>query len=907
MESIIDYGGRAFNPDVPESSRAQAIRDFDDLIERTKTLNLLSVLNILVRPGHVPAWLRAKLMETLTLVPLRPDGVRATLEFVFSVHPSSTVKVSEAAVPQKRGANITHEALNVASSLLSAPPASVGAETWYAGIAPQLLALLDGGEGPELTKAASYIIGFGILGRKASGAPGTAGWKFLAEPMLHRIKPPPGFSNSLEAGSDGIIDLSKEKILVRHNDLVTALRRLRSLVTSHPNPGLCKRLLSPLLLPLWALSTLHDAQPSLSESIRSPALELLKIYLKLASSPDAVLRLIRNLHYNGGCNEDNPDWTYKCRKEGQVEIVDARQPIATLSPSASTVTLDAIDERIPKLMDIITSAISDADISTAFLELLNRWLTSSRSARGGDISIKQAQNEQDPVAQLAELKTLQAMMEKFPDKLATQPKHILELVSQILASSRDEPDDDDPDVTGVALSLLNMIITAPGFRRARVDGQVLTRIESSLDSISKRRDSDISRTANNLRLLLMYRDEVDAESESATPSAPTDRQIEDRKTYNLAISYITQPDSPAPVRSEGLNLISTLITAQSPVLDIPGILVLLSSLMSDSDDEYVYLRAIKLYTLLADRHPRAVAHELVDHFVDAREAHPLVDARLRFGEALLQVVARLGETFAGDLARHVADALLAVAGRRGRRPKTEARQRREARIRERKNREAAEAWGGEVPDLSEPDEEAGGGLTEEERARNEILAAIVEGWESKRGSEDVRVRASALSVLGAAVETNVAGLGPAVVAAAVDLCVAVLQLERELEKGILRRAAVLFIMSFIRALDGARKAGRRLGFGFGPEAQEDVMRTLRYVAETDNDGLVVQHARDVMESLENWQVVRLLPSDGGGAGQQTPGGGLIKLAGLEVDPERSAALQDDAGSRASKPKIEEVE
>lgn len=140
---------------------------------RTKTLNLLGALNILVRPGHVPPWLRTKLMEKLTLVPLRPDGVRATLEFVFSVHPSSTVKLSEAAVPQKRGANITHEALGVASNLLSAPPSSVTPETWYAAIAPQLLLLLDGGEGPELVKTASYIIGFGILGRKASGAPGT--------------------------------------------------------------------------------------------------------------------------------------------------------------------------------------------------------------------------------------------------------------------------------------------------------------------------------------------------------------------------------------------------------------------------------------------------------------------------------------------------------------------------------------------------------------------------------------------------------------------------------------------------------------------------------------------------------------------------------------------------------------
>lgn len=105
------------------------------------------------------------------MIPLREEGVRASLEFAFAVHPSSTVKLSEAAVPQKRGANITHEALVLASNLLSVPPSTVTPEEWYSGIAPQLFALLDGDE-LELKKVAAYVIGFGILGRKASGAPG---------------------------------------------------------------------------------------------------------------------------------------------------------------------------------------------------------------------------------------------------------------------------------------------------------------------------------------------------------------------------------------------------------------------------------------------------------------------------------------------------------------------------------------------------------------------------------------------------------------------------------------------------------------------------------------------------------------------------------------------------------------
>ncbi|KAL2135606.1 hypothetical protein VTI74DRAFT_7753 [Chaetomium olivicolor] len=890
MESIIEAGSKAFNPDVPESSRSQAIRDFDDLIQRTKTLNVLGALNILVRPGPVPPWLRTKLMEKLTLVPLRPDGVRATLEFVFAVHPSSTVKVSEAAVPQKRGANITHEALGIASDLLSTPPAKVMPETWYSTIAPQLLVLLDGAEGPELVKAASYIIGFGILGRKASGAPGTAGWRFLAEPMLNSIKPPSAFSSWADSESDEIIDLNRERVLVQPNDLATALRRLHSLVVSHPNPGLCKRLLSPLLLQTWALATWPDAQPSAAETVCTPALELLKISLKLTPSPDLILQLAQSLGYLGGHDRSNPEWIYKATGDGQIQIIDARERMGSTDGVAPPVTLSDIESKTSKLLDLITSTLSDADISTVFLELLKRWLKSARRHKGDDVLVKQ-EDEQDPTTQLAEIKVLQAMMEKFPEKLATQPKHILDLVSQILSNSYDSPDADD-EVTSVALSLLNIVITVPGFQKSRVDPSILALIESSLNRLSKPPTATpLSLTANNLRLLLLYRDEIDPST--ATPTtAPTTRQIEDRKTYSLAISYITSPDSPPPVRSEGLNLIASLVTSRSPVLDIPGILVLLSSLIADAD-EYIYLRVIKLYTLLCNAHPRSVVTELLEQFVDAREMQE-VDARLRFGEALLQVVQRLGETFTGQIAQDVGSALLSVAGRRGYRPKTEARQEREARAQERRNKEAAEAWGGEVPDMSDP-------VGEEERLRNEVLQRIVEGWESKRGMEDVRVRASALSVLGAAVEVNVAGLGQGVVASAVDLCVAVLQLETEVEKGILRRAAVLFVLSFVKALEEAREEGRSLGFGFGKEAQEDVMRTLRYVAETDNDGLVVQHARDVVESLENWQVVRLLPAEG--RQQPVPGGGLTKLAGLEIDPERSAALQGEARPR---PRIEEI-
>ncbi|KAK5660901.1 hypothetical protein OQA88_12274 [Cercophora sp. LCS_1] len=885
IRSIMDLGNKAFNPDATEQARAQGKQEFDEFIQRQakgfEPRCLPGACNILIRPGHVPPWLRSKLMEILTLMPLRPDGVRATLEFVFSAHPTSTVRVSEAAVPQKKGANITQEALELGSRLISTPPASVTPEAWYSGVGPQLLALLDGGEGPELMKAASYVIGFGILGRKASGGPGTAGRKYLADPMINRIKPPlEALNNISNSEDDGIVDLSREKTLVPPDDLNMALHRLYSLVVSHPNPGLCKRLLSPLLLPLWALGSWHGSKSDVTSKVRELALELLKIFLKLVPSSATLLLLIHNIGYKGGHSKQHPEWVYAETSQGELQVVQLKQSRADIT---SEVPLDEIDDKIPKILDIITSCFSDPELSTAFIDLLGRWLKLSQKPKPDTILIKQEDNNQaDPADQITELKLLSAMMDKFADKLATQPKHILELVSQVLPS----PDTTlaDEDATSVCLSLLNMIITAPGFRKSLLPSSLLSPIETALQNLKHHPTPTIAHTANSLSLLLLYNDELNPQPPKTTPQ--TDRQAEDRKTYSLAISYITQPDSPPPVKFEGLNLLSSLITSRSPILDIPGILVLLSSLITSSED-YINLQIIKLYTLLAASHPSSVTTELLDHYIDPRET-ATIDTRLRFGEALLQVIERLGEAFTGDVGQRVGNALISIAGRRGHRPKTEARQIREAKTREMKKREAEEAWDGEVPDFSD-------NVSEEDRLRNEILEKIVEGWEGKQGAEDVRVRASALSILGNVMETNLAGLGPTVSERAVEVAVAVLTMEREVERGILRRAAVLVVLSFVKALDKAKREGRKLGFGFGIKAREDVGRALGYVCETDVDGLVREHARDVLESLENWDMAGLVP-------EVAEATGLERLVGLEVH----SGLGGLSG-KGARPKIEEIE
>ncbi|KAJ3569145.1 hypothetical protein NPX13_g6182 [Xylaria arbuscula] len=594
VSALERIGTAAFQPTADEKSRSEAQRAFMALVSRAGTFALMSSVNTLIKPGRVPEWFRIHLMDILTLLPQRPDGVRATLEFVFSVHPSSTVRISEAAAPQKQGANITMEALKMASNLLSVPPSSISPATWFSGVAPQLLTLLDGGGGPDLAKAAAYVIGFGVLGRRQLGAPGTAGWKEFAEPMLSCINPSlssrerTGEPLVFSAGPDEVVDLRKRATVVDAEALHVALRRLSSLLNAHPNPGLTKRLLGPLVMPLWALSSWPLPTTFMNEQYCQPAKSLIEIYLKLAGSADKLLDIIQDLLYCGKLNASELQWVYKQTDGGRIQI---GQLYGNEGAALKQLNLETMDSKVSTFIELVKRVASDTDISTLFLKLFETSLGTRESVK--PIQVVANNDDTDPIAQLIQARVLQEMMEQVPDRLVSNSKQLLELVSKVL-SNFDAGSANEDDAISVALSLLSMVITVPSFQRKDVHEDLLASIEDSLIKIGRARQSDVSQTALNLSQLLKYRDEL--EDPADRPSTPTERQIEDKKTYNLALQYITQADSPPPVRSEGLNLLGTLIKSNSAILDIPATLVLLSSLLSD-DDEYISLRVIKVHTL----------------------------------------------------------------------------------------------------------------------------------------------------------------------------------------------------------------------------------------------------------------------------------------------------------------------
>ncbi|KAK1508353.1 hypothetical protein CTAM01_02139 [Colletotrichum tamarilloi] len=805
VDEILSTGKRAFNPSSDAASRTAAQEEFQKLIDGNGSWNLLPVLNALIKPKIAPEWLRPELMKILTLVPLRPDGVRGTMEFIFSVHPSSTLKASEAATPQKRGANITQEAMAVVTRILTSPPATVPPEDWFSKVAPQLIVLLDGNEGAELSVAAAQIIMFGVLG--------TPGWNVFVEPLLRNLDPSRKSNNvalHIKTEETEIVDLSEKAVLVTADDLFITLRRMSSMINSTPYPAQTKRMLDPVLAQLWAISCQSKGNKRTEDRYSKPSRSLLHTFLKLSVSVSKLHEVVENLLYQGEYTKI-PQWRYQSNSDGDLQICAIRLGQGSQAPELDWTE---IQTRSEALIRLLTASCTPEETSTFFLDLLGRWFQSTVTTQKPEILTK-AEDSQDQgdIKQLLEITILQKMLEQIPDKLISRVTQVTELVAQILDPSGLQ--DQSDDIIAVALSLFNLVITAPSFKKSNLKTEVLQALETSLAKLGAAGRPEVSPTAKNLTLLLRYREAIDPAEEGAF--VPTDKQIEDRRTYKLALEYITQADNPPPIRSEGINLISGLVASDSSVLDVQATLVLLSSLLQDSED-FINLRVVKLLTQLANKHPKATTQEILEHYLDSKEISS-TDVRLRFGEALVQVIERLGETFAGDVARRVSETLLSIAGRRGHRPKTEAKQSREKRLQDMKKKQAEDAWGGDVPDLSDD-------LTEEELAKNEILTQIVEGWESKRGSEDVRMRASALSIFSVGLETNIAGIGPDLVSIAVDLCINVLALEREIEKGIIRRAAILAVLGFVKALDAAKQSAKNPIEGFN-EARASTLPTSR--------------------------------------------------------------------------------
>lgn len=776
--------------------------------------------------------------------------MRQTINFIAG---SSSVDQSlpDGQSDKPAGPNVSLEALARTSKLLTSVPSTMTPDEWTSALAPQLLDLLDD-PSMDNRRIASYIIGTGFLSKRKLGSPGTAGWRLFAEPIITSLDPP------------------SERCPVSDGDLKLALDRLSVLVHFHPNPGLTKRLVGPTLLPLWGLEcyALENRRSTWADQLQ----QILRTHMKISATDSHLLMLSENLLWDGP-----KTWTFMPGATGGIEI---RRRDDEGSNSLDMVKMvDSIDNRVGQYLTLLRAAVAtDDQLGKIFTHVSRCWLlgprSSGRERLGNDI--------RNPVESLVYAKITQRLLEEYRDKIASSFEGILQLVDPILSAfvaasqktikRRDknlqpsldtlsdivhgveEAEDDDQDAeatASTALGLLSTVLASSDESLGNIDTSVLDRVQGSLRYLAQApcQDSSLKMTASKVLMLLQLHRDTRGALGTEKNTTNVDILANDRNDHRKALRFVG--DELAPVRAQGLSTLTYLASKASPILDVPSTVILLVSLLQD-EDEYVYLSAIKTLGLLASNHPKTVVRILVEKYADPHEESSL-DVRMRVGEALNKTVEHLGELLVEETGRIVGESMIAVASRRGERPKTLQKKERAKRKAEKARKEAEDAWDGEVPGEGEEEDD-------DEGKMNAHIARVVEGWADTGREEDIRLRASALSILGTAIETNIAGVGATVTSTAVDCVLAILKLERSVERAILRRAAIMVIMSVVKAIDGAEERGQQLGFGFAGENLAEVVTVLRYVEVTDTDEVVVGHVRAVIESLEAWQQKSLLGS-----------------------------------------------
>lgn len=638
--------------------------------------------------------------------------------------------------------------------------------------------------------------------------------------------------------------------LVSDSELSMAFRNLEVLLASHPTPLLPQRLISPILIPLWGLMGYAKSIGRSAWHKRTAA--ILKSYFAVSLDQAVLEKIQEGLTFTGG-----EDWEYAPGSSGGIEI-------RATTAKKSGVNMELINSRVEELLGILgDDSVPSSVLSEFFLSIFRTWL---------------ARREDEPMKMLITVKILQEMLQTHGETLAKKPTEILQIIKSVLdeyvdylealKNSSTEPigapsfatlsrivqepssesmggDDEDEtqraETVAMALTLLSILISSPDTKLSESDERLVTTLNPALRYLSSAVgiDPNLTSLAVNITSLVLLHAPTTSNSSTPTPLADTQRE-----KYTTALSYLRDPL--IPVRAHGLYLLRELILERAPIVDVTNTARLLITMLKDGDS-FVYLNVVKCLSALTDRHSKTVTKMLVTAYLNDADILDLgeklgLDERLRIGEALLGTVQRLNQALVGEVAETVAEAMLSIVSRRRQNPTPPVPKTEDASTNE------------DEMDL-DVDPDTGVQLTARQLEQRATHSKIVAGW-SSTPHEDLRIRASALSILGSAVQTNPAGLGQRLLREAVDTALAVLTQETALESAILRRAAVLCVSAVLNGLvraDEEDREGRAWRAGVWAVVKPragDLKRVLGYVRVTDVDGLVREQAGAVEDSVE---------------------------------------------------------
>ncbi|KAJ5329609.1 hypothetical protein N7452_009999 [Penicillium brevicompactum] len=952
----------AFNPNIQESSdRTSLQKSLSKIVEDTPTTVLLPTLSVFLQ-SETCQWFKSTISSQLSHVPLRPGGVVHIIMFIAS---QFSPTLGQEAQDQSNGPRLTVQAIMQISRLLSSVPQGVEPKVYFETIAPQLLALMDGTD-LDLQKTASYVVANGILGKRAYGAVGTIGHSIFVEPIFNaltaELDPKSRQWMTQFTDLEGSLPAPMEvhpslNIIVDSTTLDLALERLRCLTLQHPNPSVVKRLVQPILLPLWGLICFSKEEQPLN-SFHERVLPLLQTFFSISVGSPPLKKLVDNLLWDGDVN-----WTYSQNAESQVVLSKRSTPAGDHSNLIQL--MDSLHTRAELFAGLLGSDPSSEErTGDIFLYVSENWLVQPTTSQKANSMLDGAGETEDITKKLVSAKVAEKLLDNFKDALTRRPLRVLELIkhvvdgelgrlkarnasgqgkvslsslSNIVEKDDNETEDaanDSSESLSTAFSLLSTLLASAEFSPTDEILPLLSSLKKDLDELVPLLPATLSKPGMTSSLLL----EIQLAPSEKPATKTTSAHTKDLETYRQAMANLSS-DMP-PVKAEGLFLLEKLVVASSPVIDIGVALGWMMLVIKDTsgtseDETYNHKAATSVVGKLASRHPLTVIKTLVEEYADRQEKNTL-NQRLMIGQAIVQSIQNIGGGLSGETAKTLGETLISVAGRRGTKGESKKASSKSQRNKspglagqEGKNPETPEDLSTSsgiakaVSQLSSHDDDSDDETEEQKAFAANVVAAWAAGASADDKPDDLRARASAVSILGTAITINIIGLGSATVSSAIDLALSILTLETETETAIMRRSSVILILDTLKALETARETlGQDVGFGFSLSDNDTfaspqglsretstvgnipaMLRTLCFVESREKDGLTRQHLRDLVESLEAWTEKSLMWGIGAQEGQHAMDprfdlGG--RIAGLRVDP--MAGVEN-----TGRPRIEEIE
>lgn len=930
----------SFNPASLKEFGSEYSHVFKDFIADIPILRLLSLLTTYLQQP-LPPWLRPIISQELSLIPLRKQGVRFTIEFLAMSCNAKNHEISIESMISSSSLPIPAQAVEQASRLLVLPAKTMSQDEWFHQLAPQLLWLLDGNEGKELGHAAALLVA-GILSKRKTGAPGQIGWELFARPLLDAIYPQ---RHGLTRGQEH----DQEVTIVSENDLKLALQRLLLIVSSYSNSGLIKRMLTPLLLPIWAIFAHSQSRRIVNQEWTQLPGNILRRYFSIECDIHHWNKIASNLFWDGPSQ-----WTYGPGSTGGIEIRLRQVKIENGTGAIDMISrISQLDQRINALVSLLLEAsVTDDSVGAFFVGVTQRWLNPLQKPK----TLLVSHLEDDPFGALIDAKLSQVLATKCKDNLARSPVHVISLMGQLIASSAGQlkaktrnpmkpsgptsamlssifdpiksPQSgsdganyeslDNQDFISFALSIVTVILSSPEFKHTKETEASLKSMRPHVAYLSEPTQSGMTPVVANAASALFHLLESSfLANENLAPGSATDPLSRYRVELQDALKELTS--SEPPDRSWALRTLHGLIEEPEAfvVVDVPSLThALLSASLADPES-YVHTAAGPVIVGLARKAPHLVVSILVDVYLDVDEQtlglnngtmiedkraqlEQALDFRLRVGEVLDKIV-HDGTIWEHDkhiwihrrCVRRILETCLSLASRRGRRVKSQSTRATLTAIEQQLKVQGKAAWEGPTPSLY--DQEA---PESNDTADLDNVLKTVQGWAQTGLEEDLRIRASALSLLSAILEYHLPFVEQPMLDAALQVVMLTLTLELSERSAIVRRASVLVVMGLLRAWDSASDRDESDLVRMTPKQQEDVERIMLWVKSEDTDALVRDHATNVVEGFEALRVKSLYKAGGHylNMGPTQKVDGALSKMGIGVT---SSPLQDEIAKHLS--------